>query len=153
VYLAVFAMLSVIGFSLLRSSEVRSVGLKYMAIFFVATGAFPGGPGFLSWALNNSAGPAVRAVTSAYVVSVGTIGAVVATWTYLEKDKPRYHKGHSINLGAQVIVVVLALVGVFYCLHENKIRKAGKRDHRLNGLTGREVVDLGYRHPSYRYIP
>ncbi|TID21558.1 High-affinity nicotinic acid transporter [Venturia nashicola] len=52
VYLAGFAMLSVIGFALLRSHSVKSLGVKYFAIFLVATGAFPGGPGFLSWAMN-----------------------------------------------------------------------------------------------------
>jgi len=153
VYLAAFAVLAVIGFALLRSPDVKSVGIKYFAIFLVACGAFPGGPGFLSWALNNSGSPAVGAVTSAYVVSVGTVGAVIATWTYLEKDKPKYHKGHAINLGAQVLVVVLALIGVLYCAYENKARKSGKRDHRLVGMSEREIGNLGYRHPEFRYIP
>jgi hypothetical protein len=78
----------------------------------------------------------------------------VATWTYLERDKPKnYAMGHSINLGAQVCVGVLAIVGVIYCKYENKVRKAGGRDHRLEGLSESGVVDLGYRHPEFRYIP
>jgi MFS family permease len=51
VYLAAFACLAVIGFAVLRGSD--NLHAKYMAIFFVAMGAFPGGPGFLSWALNS----------------------------------------------------------------------------------------------------
>ena len=102
----------------------------------------------------DSAGPAVRAITTAYVVSVGTVGAVIATWTYLEKDKARnYETGHSINLGAQVCVVVLAIIGVVYCKYENKVRDAGGRNHRLEGLSESEIVDLGYLHPEFRYIP
>jgi hypothetical protein len=82
------------------------------------------------------------------------MGAVVATWTYLEKDKKSgYATGHSINLGAQVCVAVLAVIGIVYCKYENKARNAGERDHRLEGLSAREVVDLGYRHPEFRYIP
>jgi sugar phosphate permease len=97
IYLASFALLTIIGFSLLRWHT--DVNVRYMAVFFVTIGAFPGGPGFLSWALNSkspirfpddtitrlmsivtdSAGPAVQAVTSAYVVSLGTIGGIVAT--------------------------------------------------------------------------
>jgi MFS family permease len=53
IYLAVFAVLAVIGFALLRSPSVKSLGIKYFAIFLVAMGAFPGGPGFLSWAMNS----------------------------------------------------------------------------------------------------
>lgn len=104
--------------------------------------------------LEDSAGPAVRAISSAYVVSIGTIGAVVATWTYLEKDKKSgYTTGHSINLGAQICVTLLAISGAVYCKRENKVRDAGGRDHRVEGLSEKEVVELGYRHPEFRYIP
>lgn len=156
-------MLAVIGFVLLRSSSIKSLGVNYFAIFLVATGAFPGGPGFLSWALNSlsfplflssmtlkfpsldAAGPAVRALIAAYVVSVGTLGAVIATWTYLEKDKKAgYATGHAINLGAQICVVVLAVAEIVYCKYENKVREAGGRNHRLEGLNESDVVELGY---------
>lgn len=77
VYLATFPILCVIGFSILRASDNSNI--KYMAVFFSAAGAFPGGPGFLSWGLNNAAGPAVRAVAGGYIVSIGSFGAIVAT--------------------------------------------------------------------------
>ena len=77
IYLATFPILCVIGFAILRSSD--NANLKYMAVFFSAAGAFPGGPGFLSWGLNNAAGPAVRAVTGGYIVSIGSFGAILAT--------------------------------------------------------------------------
>jgi sugar phosphate permease len=77
IYLATFPILCVIGFTILRT--VDDPNLKYMAVFFSAAGAFPGGPGFLSWGLNNAAGPAVRAVTGGYIVSIGSFGAILAT--------------------------------------------------------------------------
>lgn len=77
VYLATFPLLCIIGFSILRS--VDNANIKYMAVFFSAAGAFPGGPGFLSWGLNNAAGPSVRAVAGGYIVSIGSFGAIVAT--------------------------------------------------------------------------
>ena len=75
------------------------------------------------------------------------------SWTYISADAPKYQTGHTINLGANVGVVVLSLFGIFYCLAENKKRASGKRDHRLEGLSEREQIDLGYRHPEFRYIP
>ena len=77
IYLATFPLLCVIGFTILRVSD--SANLKYMAVFFSAAGAFPGGPGFLSWGLNNAAGPAVRAVSGGFIVSIGSMGAIIAT--------------------------------------------------------------------------
>ncbi|KAL1841819.1 hypothetical protein VTJ49DRAFT_6572 [Mycothermus thermophilus] len=149
IWLASFAVLATVGFAILRWVETPNV--RYMAVYFVTVGAFPGGPGFLSWAMNNSAGPSVRAVTAGYVVTLGTIGGIVATWTYIQADAPRYYTGHTINFAGQLAVFFLAIFGIFYCRRENKLRAAGKRDHRLEGLTQEEQEGLGSRHPSYRY--
>ncbi|KAM0722686.1 hypothetical protein Q7P37_002127 [Cladosporium fusiforme] len=151
VYLATFPLLCVIGFAILRS--VDNANIKYMAVFFSAAGAFPGGPGFLSWGLNNAAGPSIRAVAGGYIVSIGSFGAIVATWTYMSTDAPDYPIGHTINLVAQICVALLAIFGILYVVRENKIRDKGKRDHRLDGLSEMEQRELGYRHPNFRYIP
>lgn len=50
-YLAGFSLLAVIGFAILRWETDPDI--RYMAVFFVTIGAFPGGPGFLAWALNS----------------------------------------------------------------------------------------------------
>lgn len=76
-FLGSFSVLAIIGFAILRWET--NPNIRYMGVYFVTVGAFPGGPGFLAWAINNAAGPGVRAVTSAYVVTVGTIGGIVAT--------------------------------------------------------------------------
>ncbi|KAF2752085.1 MFS general substrate transporter [Sporormia fimetaria CBS 119925] len=150
IYLAGFTTLGITGFSILRWATDKKI--RYMGVYFITLGAFPGGPGFLSWAMNNASGPAVRAVSSAYVVTLGTAGGVLATWTYLRTDAPWYHTGHTINLTGQLCVTVLALGGIAYCKWENRQRDAGKRDHRLNGLSEDEIKHLGYRHPNFRYI-
>lgn len=51
IYLAVFSLAAITGFALLRWHD--GANIRYMAIFFVTTGAFPGGPAFLSWAMNS----------------------------------------------------------------------------------------------------
>lgn len=150
IYLAGFTVLGITGFSILRWSDNDS--LKYMGIYFCAVGAFPGGPGFLSWGLNNSAGPAVRAVSGGWIVTLGSAGGILATWCYLARDGPDYPIGHSINLGAQIIVMCLATFGIFYTKWENRLRARGGRDYRLEGLTDEQQQELGYRHPEFRYI-
>ncbi|KIV95886.1 hypothetical protein PV10_03487 [Exophiala mesophila] len=150
IYLACATALPITGFSILRWNTNANV--RYMAVYFITVGAFPGGPGFMSWGINNSSGPAVRAVATAWIVSVGTLGGVLATWTYLVRDAPRYPIGHSINLGAQIIVLCLASFGIAYNLRENRLRDAGKRNHRLEGLNEQQKRDLGHHHPDFRYI-
>lgn len=150
IYTAIFGVIALIGFAILRFHTEANI--KYMALFFVTVGAFPGGPAFLAWAMNNSAGPAVRAVSSAYVVTLGTIGGIVSTWTYVSSDGPNFPTGHTINLVGQIVVVVLSIFGIVYCLWENRLRAAGKRDYRLEGLTEDEQEKLGFRHPNFRYM-
>ncbi|CAN8105453.1 unnamed protein product [Discula destructiva] len=149
-YLAIFSLLAITGFAILRFADGPNV--RYMAVFFVTVGAFPGGPGFLAWAINNSAGPAVRAVSSGYVVTLGTIGGIVATWSYVPSDAPAYHTGHSLNLGGQIGVLAFSIFGIVYCTYENKARAAGKRDDRLEGLNEEQKGRLGSRHPEFRYM-
>lgn len=50
-YLAIFTIFPIIGFALLRTSN--NVNVKYASVYLAAIGAFPGGPGFLSWGLNS----------------------------------------------------------------------------------------------------
>ncbi|KAJ4291186.1 hypothetical protein N0V90_010384 [Kalmusia sp. IMI 367209] len=158
IYLAGFTLLGITGFAILRWATNPNV--RYMGVFFITLGAFPGGPGFLSWAMNNSAGPAIRAVSGAYVVTLGTAGGVLATCvatnnpsrTYVSKESPKYPTGHTINLAGQIGVLFLSLAGIAYCKWENRQRDLGKRDHRLHGLSEAQIKDLGYRHPAFRYI-
>lgn len=49
-------------------------------------------------------------------------------------------------------MVLLSIWGILYCKWENRQRAAGKRDRRLDGLSPQEEMDLGYRHPNFRYI-
>lgn len=61
-----------IAFVILRT--VDSIGVRYMAIFFATCGAFTGSPIIIAWIVDNTAGPMVRAIASAYSVSLGSLG-------------------------------------------------------------------------------
>lgn len=86
-------------------------------------------------------------------VSIFLPGAdITSSWSYTSSDAPAYRTGHSINLGGQIGVLVLATFGILYCTWENKARAAGKRDSRLVGLDEVERARLGSRHPEFRYM-
>jgi len=151
-FIVTHGIVAMIGYCVLIST--MSVKVRYFAVYLSAMGAFPLGPFFLGWGINNAAGPTIRAVTSAYIVSVGTCGAIVATWTYIGwRDAPRFITCHSINIGAQVMVTLIGVSGIIYARWENRQRNAGRRDHRTEGLGTEEALrQLGYRHPEFRYV-
>jgi MFS family permease len=144
------SLFSAVGYAILCGSN--NAAAKYAGIFIAAMGAFGAGPTVVSWGLNNSAGPSVRSVTSAYVVSVGNCGALIATWTYLPFMSPEYTLGHALNLTSVGCAAVLSTIAFFFCRWENKKRENGERDHILQGKTEQEIDGLGYQHPQFRLI-
>jgi hypothetical protein len=62
------ATLVPIGFALLATQT--SVAVRYFAIFLATSGAFTLSPITLAWGVENTAGPAVRAIAAAYMVGM-----------------------------------------------------------------------------------
>ena len=149
-FISLGALLAVVGYVML--ANVTNPNVKYAAVYVAAIGIFFIGTTVLAWCLNNVAGSSLRAVASAYVVAMGNFGSLIATWAYLPADAPTYKKGHYINMGAEILVCLLGIVGILYVRWENRKRDAGKRDDRLSGLTQEAEQDLGYRHPQFRYM-
>ena len=86
IFLAVFALPAIAGFAILRWATDPNV--RYGGIFLITIGAFPGGPGFLAWATNNAGNPSVRAVSTAYVVTLGTAGGLYHFRDAILKGRP-----------------------------------------------------------------
>ncbi|KAI8144072.1 major facilitator superfamily domain-containing protein, partial [Fennellomyces sp. T-0311] len=146
------APLMTIAFAVLIGVK-EDIGPRYMAIFFATAGAFTGSPMFVGWVVENTAGPMVRAIASAFAISAGSIGGLIATWTYLPEQAPEYLAGNIINLVCAILVFVGAGGATLHMKWENKQREAGKRDHILEGLTPEEISGLGHRHPKFRFNP
>lgn len=141
----------VIGFALLLTIDM--IAVKYFALFLVTMGAFTSSPVIIAWTVDNSAGPTVRAIASAFAVCLGSTGGLVATWTYLPSEAPAYRTGHIINLSAAVILLAVCCTTTLYLRWENKQRDMGRRDHRVEGKTEEEVAGLGHGHPAFRFTP
>lgn len=112
----------------------------------------PCGPIWLAWVTGNTAPATPRAVASAIVPTLGTVGAVAATWAYLPSTAPEYRPGTILNLCASCLGIVIALGNVFYLRWENRQRDLGRRDHRLDGLVDHDIRKIGSYHPRWRYI-
>ncbi|EME47135.1 hypothetical protein DOTSEDRAFT_85703 [Dothistroma septosporum NZE10] len=133
-YLAAFTIPGITGFALLRWNLDANV--QHGTVYLCALIAFPGRPGCFGW-----------------IVTLGAIGGVVATWWYLATDGPDFPTGHPINLIAHILVLCLSVGGIAYCIWENKLRALGGRDDRLHGLNEEEIAGSGYRHSHFRCIP
>lgn len=89
------------------------------------------------------------------LVMFGNIGGLIATWTFLPTDAPKYHIGNGINLTCAILWTLLAVATFFWMKYDNKKREKrapGAREE-LAGLSQKEIVDLEWKHPEWRWRP
>ncbi|KAF7593027.1 hypothetical protein BBP40_012114 [Aspergillus hancockii] len=107
-------------------ANVDSAKVKYGMTFLMATGMYSSVPCILVWNSNNSAGHYKRATTSAMQLAIANCGGFVATFNYPNKDKPQYHRGHTIIGGLLVFAWFMVFFNVLYCIKVNRDKKKGK---------------------------
>lgn len=102
------------------------------------------------WALSNASPATVRAMTASMIPAIGGLGSIASPWAYISTTAPGYYKeGNSTNIALQSLLLLLTLGLALFQYRENKKREAGERDYRLEKS---DVQDLGFHHPSFRYI-
>lgn len=63
---------------------------------------------------------------------------------YLTREAPRYPTGHGVVLGYLVLFVVIGSFLTHLLLDiENKKRRAGRRDHWVEGKSNSEIALMG----------
>jgi hypothetical protein len=81
----------------------------------------------------------------------GYLGGLIATWTYLPDDAPRYFISYSINLACATLWTGIAIGNGIWMNYDNK-----KRDEKEVGaheefteITRRRIQDLEWKHPAW----
>ena len=130
--------LAVVGFAILISVHDNHK-VQYAALFLVAMGAYSAMPVIVCWFNMNLGGHHRRAVGSAWQVGFGNIGGIIATYAFLDTDKPYYKKGYAICLSFLLFSAASCCVYAVAVSMENR-----KRDHAVVGtLTEEEKTELG----------
>lgn len=117
-----FGSIGALGFLLLIVTKIP--GVNYVGLFLAAAGVYPLIPVVVSWGSNNCGGSLKKGVATAIIVSVGNAGGVISSFIYPAVDKPRYFKGHAINIAYCGFVVVSAAFMTWYLGNENKKKDA-----------------------------
>ncbi|KAF9269214.1 MFS general substrate transporter [Marasmius fiardii PR-910] len=147
IFILLSVLLMVLGYAL--AVGTKDPHARYAACFLSITGGSNAGPMVLAWGTGNAAPDTVKAVTTAIIP--GHLQYLSSVWTYLPTDAPDYHKGNSLNLATSSFSCVLVIIAVLYIRLENAKRGRGERNYRLEGKTPREIEELGYLHPEFRY--
>ncbi|KAJ5377936.1 uncharacterized protein N7496_005345 [Penicillium cataractarum] len=118
--------IAIIGYAVI--ANVKNPHIQYGMTFLMATGQYASVPCILVWMSNNSAGHYKRATTSAMQLAIANCGGFVATFNYPTRDKPYFHRGHTIIMGLLVFAWFMILFNVLYCAKVNRDKRNGKYD-------------------------
>lgn len=104
---------------------------QYAGVCLVCMGAYAGGPIVICWYLMNLQGHKRRSIGSAWLISFGNTGGILAPFAFLTRDAPAYRTGYSTIVGIAALGIVSTLLYAFSILRERRkmsaVDEAGKK--------------------------
>ncbi|OCH89295.1 MFS general substrate transporter [Obba rivulosa] len=147
-FAVVLSLISLVGFIILRVVH-DNTSLEYGALFLASMGMYSAMPIVICWFNTNLAGHHRRAVGTAWQIGFGNIGGIIATFSFLAKDAPKYIPGYDICIAFLCVSIVADVVYYLGVSSENRKRAARMED---DTLTLDEKKRMGDLNPDYRYL-
>ncbi|KAI0135937.1 MFS general substrate transporter [Hypoxylon sp. NC0597] len=144
----IVSLIGVAGFSMLLGSTDPRV--KYAGTFLGALGIYPCISNTISWMANNIEGVYKRGVVLGFVIGWGNLNGIVSSNIYF--SPPRYLEGHGVIVAYMTLFLFGGSLLMTTLLRiENRKRRLGKRDYRIEGKSAKEIEALGDAKPDFFY--
>lgn len=78
-------------------------------------------------------------------------GGLISTWSFLPTDAPDYPIGNGLNLATSTAILLSAIALIFFMKADNKRRDKIDVTAKLAGLDQKQVEDLDWKHPGFRW--
>ncbi|KFY43665.1 hypothetical protein V494_01870 [Pseudogymnoascus sp. VKM F-4513 (FW-928)] len=116
--------LSLVGWAI-QLAQVQPPGVRYFALFAIASGAFMQMPILIGWLNGNLRGRPAQAIGAAVQLGIGNCANFISSNVFITEEKPKYPTGFTAGLaitavGGGVLVVVVLLMA----WHNSKLAKA-----------------------------
>ncbi|CAF3722339.1 unnamed protein product [Adineta steineri] len=145
-------LITICGLLILMFVDLQHVYILYMGIIFITCGTYANVSVKIAWFNNNFASLTRRAVASALIVSVGSLGGIISGQIYTDNQKPKYYLGNTIALSFVTLQTILALILrlTFILINRRRLRMNQEEiDQEIQRYGGIELA--GDRHPEFRY--
>jgi hypothetical protein len=129
----------------------EKAGVKYAGTFLGALGIYPCIANTVSWMSNNIEGVYKRGVVLGFVIGWGNLNGIISSNIYFKP--PKYTVGHAAVMAWMIVFLLGGSVAMeLLLMRENKLRREGKRDHWVEGLTEKEAEKFGDMRPDFLYM-
>ena len=145
------APLMMIGYIMFLAS--KDLMVRYGATFLIASGAFAFGALCNAQVSANVVSDTARSSAIGTNVMFGNIGGLISTWSFLPFDEPDFHIGNGLNLATSSTMLLLSTGLLFWMNWNNKNRANTEVDAELAGRSDKEIEDLDWKHPGFRWRP
>ncbi|EAW09058.1 putative MFS transporter [Aspergillus clavatus NRRL 1] len=149
VFFVVGAPFMMIGYIMFLASTNPMV--RYGATFLIASGAFAFGALCSAHVSNNVISDTARSSAIGTAVMFGNVGGLISTWSFLPFDAPNYHIGNGLNLATAATTMITGALLWAWMVWDNKKRDKVNVDQALAGLSQRQIQDLDWRNPAFRW--
>jgi sugar phosphate permease len=143
--------LMITGYIMFLASEDNMV--RYGATFVIASGAFAFGALCNAHVSANVVSDTARSSAIGTTVMFGNVGGLISTWSFLPFDGPNYHIGNGLNLATATTILVLSAGLWIYMAWDNRRRSRINISNALSGLSQKQIQDLDWRNPAFRWRP
>lgn len=138
------ATLCMIGWAL-QLAQVNPPGVRYFALYFIASGSFLQLPLMVSWLSANTVGRPRKAVAHALQIGFGNSANFVSANVFIKGEAPRYKTGFTAGLCITVIGWVAACLMEFVLYRKNKSADAREaRGEQETKMVGKDDVRFRY---------
>ncbi|KAH0839233.1 putative transporter [Fonsecaea pedrosoi] len=151
IFFILSAPLMMCGYIMFLASTNSHV--RYGATFLIAAGAFSYGALCNAQVSANVVSDTARSAAIGTNVMFGNVGGLISTWSFLPFDAPNYHIGNGLNLATSSTILILSILLLFWMWGDNKRRETKDVDTELDGLSLKQVQDLDWKHPAFRWRP
>merc|ERR1711939_899200 len=86
-------------------------------------------------------------------VMMGNFGGLISTWSFLPGGGPNYPIGNGLNLGTSTTILITAILLWVWMKRDNVKRDQRNVEQELAGLSHKQIEDLDWRHPAFRWKP
>ncbi|KAL0057868.1 hypothetical protein AAF712_015475 [Marasmius tenuissimus] len=127
--------------------------VRFTATFLIASGAFSFGALCNAQVSANVVSDTARASSIGMVVMFANVGGLISTWGFLPFDAPDYNIGNGLNLATSSTILLSSGVLWVWMVRDNKKREERDMKLELEGLSQKEIEDLDWKHPVFRWQP
>ncbi|PHH74923.1 hypothetical protein CDD82_4712 [Ophiocordyceps australis] len=149
IFIILSAPLAMLGYCMYLGSESPSV--RYGATFLIASSIFSVAPLTNAHVSANVVSDTARSAALGTNIMMGNIGGLISGWSYLPWDAPNYRIGNGLNLATSATIVLLGTLMLLWMDKDNQRRQRLHVDIELQDLTSKQLEDLDWKHPSFRW--